>query len=115
MQIHLSKPNGHREGPFTVEEINRDLASRKYSDSDYWAWYEGLSSWVPLHSVPGVKGSPAPMAATATEVIPRAEEPAEQPTESQDSWPNSDAQPHVGVAVEDNGQVHHGQEHVAET
>jgi hypothetical protein len=54
MQVHLSRPGGQREGPYTVEQINRDLADRKYRDTDYWAWYEGLETWVPLHSVPGV-------------------------------------------------------------
>lgn len=54
MKIHLSKPGGQREGPFTVEQINSDLAAKKYQDTDYWAWHEGLSDWVPLHSVQGV-------------------------------------------------------------
>jgi uncharacterized protein DUF4339 len=54
MQIHLSKPGGRREGPFTLERINTDLASGKYSGSDYWAWHDGLPEWVPLHSVPGI-------------------------------------------------------------
>jgi hypothetical protein len=62
MQIYLSKPAGQREGPFTVEQINHDLATKKYKDTDYWAWYDGLSAWVPLHAVPGVlaPGRPAP-------------------------------------------------------
>src|SRR5260370_30857735 len=51
MKLHLSKPGGHREGPFTIEQIKSDLAARKYHDTDYWAWHEGLSDWVPLHSV----------------------------------------------------------------
>ncbi len=54
MQIHLSRPGGQREGPFSLEQINRDLASNKYSDADYWAWYEGLAEWIPLYAVPGV-------------------------------------------------------------
>jgi hypothetical protein len=54
VQIHLSKPGGQREGPYTLEEINASLAQNKYRDTDYWAWYEGLESWVPLHQVPGV-------------------------------------------------------------
>jgi len=54
MNIHLSKPGGQREGPFTVEQINRALAAKKYQDTDYWAWHEGLTEWVPLHSVPGI-------------------------------------------------------------
>src|SRR5215471_6342736 len=59
MNIHLSKPGGQREGPFTLEQINQDLAAQKYHDSDYWAWYEGLNEWVPLHQVPGVIRSTA--------------------------------------------------------
>ncbi len=58
MKIHLSKPGGQREGPFTIDQINRDLAANKYHDTDYWAWHEGLTDWVPLHSVPGVSSRP---------------------------------------------------------
>jgi hypothetical protein len=58
MDIHLAKPGGEREGPFSLEQINANLAARKYRDSDYWAWYEGLDSWVPLHEVPGIINAP---------------------------------------------------------
>lgn len=75
MQIHLSKPGGQREGPFTVEEINRDLAARRYGDNDYWAWYEGLNSWVPLHSVPGVRAPTSSTANEPTDSAPKVEEP----------------------------------------
>src|SRR5213082_1895184 len=54
MEIHLSKPGGKREGPFTLEQINASLAQQQFRETDYWAWYEGLDSWVPLHQVPGV-------------------------------------------------------------
>ena len=54
MQIHLSKPGGQREGPYTLEQINRDLAALKYRDTDYWAWHEGMAEWVPLYALPGV-------------------------------------------------------------
>jgi len=54
MEIHLTKPGGQREGPYTLEQINRDLESRKYKSTEYWAWHEGLPQWVPLHSLPGV-------------------------------------------------------------
>ncbi len=54
MQIHLSKPGGGREGPYTLEQIKKDLAAHKYRDSDYWAWHEGLTEWVPLYSLPGI-------------------------------------------------------------
>jgi hypothetical protein len=56
MQIYLAKPGGQKEGPFSLEQINRDLAAKKYSGNDYWAWHEGLPSWMPLHSLPGVTG-----------------------------------------------------------
>ena len=54
MQIHLAKPGGERHGPFTLEQVNKDLAAKKYHDSDYWAWYDGADAWVPLYSVPGI-------------------------------------------------------------
>jgi hypothetical protein len=69
MKIHLSKPGGQVEGPLTLEEINRDLAERRYHENDYWAWYDGLTEWVPLHSVPGIV-SAGPQAATRAPVSP---------------------------------------------
>jgi hypothetical protein len=54
MEIHLSKPGGQREGPYTLEQINRDLELKKYRSTEYWAWHEGLPQWVPLHALPGV-------------------------------------------------------------
>lgn len=54
LKIRLSKPGGQPEGPFSLEQINRDLAVKRYTDTDYWAWYEGMTEWVPLHSVPGI-------------------------------------------------------------
>src|SRR4051812_23852873 len=73
MQIHLSKPGGQREGPFTVEQVNRDLAAGRYNDNDYWAWYEGLASWIPLHSVPGIKAHGGSTNQDTT-VVPKVEE-----------------------------------------
>ena len=54
MQIHLSKPGGQREGPYTLEQIIQDLAANRYRDTDYWAWHEGLPEWVPLYLLPGI-------------------------------------------------------------
>ena len=54
MEIHLSKPGGQREGPFTLEQIKRDLAANRYRDTDYWAWHPGLTEWVPLYRLPGI-------------------------------------------------------------
>src|SRR2546427_11794637 len=57
MQIHLATPGGEKQGPYTLEQINRDLTAKKYRDTDYWAWYDGAEAWVPLYAVPGI--SPA--------------------------------------------------------
>ncbi len=69
LHIHLSKPGGQREGPYSLAQINRDLASRKYRDTDYWAWHEGLTEWVPLYAVAGVitSSQPAPRAGAVPE------------------------------------------------
>jgi len=73
MQIHLSKPGGQREGPFTLEQIVHDLAAHKYRDTDYWAWHEGLPEWVPLYALPGVSGTteaaPGPAAPSEPEEL----------------------------------------------
>ena len=71
MQIHLSKPGGQREGPFSLEQIKRDLAQGKYGDTDYWAWYDGLPGWVPLYTVPGISDKTSPTEAPT--VAPPAE------------------------------------------
>src|SRR5271169_4979163 len=54
LQIYLAKPGGQREGPYTLDQINADLAARKYSTSDFWAWHEGLPQWGPLYAIGGV-------------------------------------------------------------
>jgi hypothetical protein len=90
MQIHLAKPGGERLGPYTLDQVNDDLAAKKYHDSDYWAWYDGAEAWVPLYSVPGIvigasstqsassapAAKPAPAPARAKEPQPKAPEPA---------------------------------------
>ena len=43
-------------GPFSLEEVNRQLAAGSLSLSDL-AWYEGIPNWVALSQVPGV-GAP---------------------------------------------------------
>jgi len=53
-KIYLARPGAQKEGPYTLEQINHDLATKKISDTDFWAWHEGLPAWTPLYSVPGV-------------------------------------------------------------
>lgn len=54
MQIHIAR-DGKPMGPFSLEEINRQLAAGTLSLSDQ-AWYEGAAGWAPLSTVPGVNG-----------------------------------------------------------
>ena len=54
-QIYLAPPGGQRQGPFSIDQINADLATGKYKDDEFWAWHEGLNGWIPLHSVSGVR------------------------------------------------------------
>lgn len=54
MQIHIAR-DGKQLGPFSLEEINRQLAAGTVSLTDN-AWYEGASGWAPLSTVPGVTG-----------------------------------------------------------
>src|SRR5437870_1893090 len=57
MQIHIAR-NGKAMGPFSLEEINRQLTAGTLSASDQ-AWYEGAAGWAPLSTVPGVTGGGA--------------------------------------------------------
>jgi hypothetical protein len=84
MQIHLCKPGGQQEGPYTLEQIKQDLAVKKYSDTDYWAWHEGLPEWVPLYLIPGLSVDDA--AAAAQTAAPEPEE-AEAPVSAQAARP----------------------------
>ena len=73
MQIHVAR-DGHRMGPFSLEEVNRQLAAGSLSLSDL-AWYEGIPNWVPLSEVPGVgtassvPGPAAPAVAPASGAV----------------------------------------------
>jgi Domain of unknown function (DUF4190)/GYF domain 2 len=52
MQIHIAR-DGKQLGPFSLEEINRQVAAGTLSLTDN-AWYEGAAGWAPLSTVPGV-------------------------------------------------------------
>lgn len=115
--IYLSKPGGQREGPFTLEQINQGLAAHKYQDTDYWAWHEGLTEWVPLYSLKGIsanqaKPAPPPPPAAAppppAPSLPKAPSPAAPepaaPTPAAAAIPELEpeearAQPEVGSAM----------------
>jgi len=55
MQIHIAR-DGQPVGPFSLEEVNRQLAAGTLRLADQ-AWYEGAAGWAPLSTVPGVSGS----------------------------------------------------------
>jgi len=61
MQIHIAR-DGKQLGPFSLEEINRQLAAGTLNLSDQ-AWYEGAAGWAALSTVPGV-GTAAPASAS---------------------------------------------------
>ena len=67
MQIHIAR-DGKQLGPFSLEEINRQIAAGTLSLSDN-AWYEGASGWAPLSTVPGVTTASGP-ASPATPAAP---------------------------------------------
>jgi Domain of unknown function (DUF4190)/GYF domain 2 len=82
MQIHIAR-NGQAMGPFSLEEVNRQLAAGTLSGSDL-GWYEGAAGWAPLSSVPGVTvggaapstPTPAPAPAAAAPATPMVTTPA---------------------------------------
>ena len=61
MQIHVAR-DGKELGVFSVEEINRQLASGTLRETDL-AWHEGAAGWAALSTVPGVTSAPASSAA----------------------------------------------------
>jgi hypothetical protein len=78
MQIHVAR-DGKQLGPFSLEEINRQLAAGTLSLSDQ-AWYEGAAGWAALSTVPGVSAaapssasqvSPAVASAAPVTVVPQ--------------------------------------------
>lgn len=58
--ISLSR-NGQQIGSFSLEDINRMLASQQLNGTEHW-WQEGMPNWQPLSALPGV-AMPAPRAA----------------------------------------------------
>ena len=50
--------NGQQLGPYTLDEVNRQLSAGAIMASDF-AWQERLPEWVPLASIEGVVPGPA--------------------------------------------------------
>src|SRR2546423_2334943 len=74
MQIHVAR-DGKQMGPFSLEEINRQVAAGTLSLSDQ-AWYEGAAGWAALSTVPGVSAaapaSASPVSPAVTSAAPTA-------------------------------------------
>ena len=64
MQIHVAR-DGKELGVFSLEEINRQLASGTLRLTDL-AWHEGAAGWAALATVPGVTSAPASSAASVS-------------------------------------------------
>ena len=73
MQIHIAR-DGKSMGPFSLEEVNRQVAAGTLTLSDQ-AWYEGAAGWAPLSTVPGVTDSPQPASNTPGSAPPMAAAP----------------------------------------
>jgi hypothetical protein len=56
MEIYVAR-EGNRLGPFSEEEVRRQIAAGTLLSTDL-AWTEGLASWVPLGSLPGLTVTP---------------------------------------------------------
>jgi len=56
-------------GPFSLEEVNRQLAAGSLGLSDL-AWYEGIPNWIALSQVPGVGAAIALPGASAAAMAP---------------------------------------------
>ena len=75
---YLVSKDGQQIGPFTVDQVNSQLAGGMLDPADL-CWTEGFEDWYPLNQVegfvmPGTQAAPAtetaPATATATEVAP---------------------------------------------
>jgi hypothetical protein len=58
MDIHVAR-NGRQSGPFSLEEVRRQLAAGTLLPTDF-GWTEGAAGWVPLGSFPGLTSSALP-------------------------------------------------------
>jgi uncharacterized protein DUF4339 len=69
MTLYITK-NGQQLGPYSLAEAQSLVTAGTLQATD-WAWYEGLTAWIPLHQVPGfVSATVSPDAP-----VPRAERP----------------------------------------
>ncbi len=53
MNIHL-QAHGQKSGPFSLEEVNQQIAGGGIILATTSAWYEGCADWMPLTHVQGV-------------------------------------------------------------
>lgn len=51
VNIYITR-NGRQFGPYTLEQVNSQASSGAIQPADL-AWYEGITDWVPISTVPG--------------------------------------------------------------
>jgi hypothetical protein len=56
VEFYISK-NGQRLGPFSLEEVNRQLNAGSVLPSDL-GWQTGMADWKPLREISGITGGP---------------------------------------------------------
>ena len=59
LRVHLARA-GQTLGPYTFSEVRQYLASGQVLPTD-WAWHPGLTNWIPVSELPGLRpSSPTP-------------------------------------------------------
>ena len=56
MRIFITR-NGQQLGPYTLDQIQGQVNAGTLEATD-WAWYEGITDWVPVNHIPGFNNAP---------------------------------------------------------
>lgn len=54
MLLHLAYQNKPY-GPYSLDAVNAELLAKRLAAKDTLAWHEGMTDWVPLAQIPGIR------------------------------------------------------------